>query len=72
MTSFTFSVNGETVTLDVAVDTPLLWALRNMLQMRGTKFGCGRGCCGNPKSSASRLNVFPISGNRCRLCSRQP
>jgi isoquinoline 1-oxidoreductase subunit alpha len=46
MSSFTLSVNGSTRTVDVAPDTPLLWVLRDTLDMRGTKFGCGRGFCG--------------------------
>ena len=40
------SVNGKTVSLDVAPDTPLLWVLRENLQLTGTKFGCGIGQCG--------------------------
>ncbi|HKC48886.1 MAG TPA: hypothetical protein VKB63_14885 [Gemmatimonadales bacterium] len=38
MSSFTLSVNGSTRTVDVAPDTPLLWVLRDTLDMRGTKF----------------------------------
>jgi isoquinoline 1-oxidoreductase alpha subunit len=40
------NINGETKTLDVAEDTPLLWALRDVLGMTGTKFGCGIAQCG--------------------------
>lgn len=39
-------VNGVTRTLDVDPDTPLLWALRDDLNLKGTKFGCGAGLCG--------------------------
>jgi isoquinoline 1-oxidoreductase alpha subunit len=39
-------VNGTPVEVDVAPDTPLLWALRDTLGLRGTKFGCGVGLCG--------------------------
>src|SRR5919198_498697 len=39
-------VNGQTVTVDVAGEMPLLWALRDTLNMKGTKFGCGAGLCG--------------------------
>ena len=39
-------VNGKAVTVDVAPDTPLLWVLRDHLDLRGTKFGCGVGQCG--------------------------
>src|SRR4051794_23034280 len=40
------SVNGQKRSLDIAGDMPLLWALRDVLNMTGTKFGCGRGLCG--------------------------
>ena len=40
------NVNGKAVTLDVAPDTPLLWALRDTLQLTGTKYGCGQALCG--------------------------
>jgi isoquinoline 1-oxidoreductase subunit alpha len=39
-------VNGTTHDLDVADDMPLLWTLRDVLNMTGTKFGCGAGLCG--------------------------
>jgi isoquinoline 1-oxidoreductase alpha subunit len=39
-------VNGKTVQVDAAPDTPLLWALRDHLGMTGTKFGCGASLCG--------------------------
>jgi isoquinoline 1-oxidoreductase alpha subunit len=42
----TLTINGETKTLDVTEDTPLLWALRDVLGMTGTKFGCGIAQCG--------------------------
>jgi isoquinoline 1-oxidoreductase alpha subunit len=42
----TFQVNGRTVAVDVAPDTPLLWVLRDELGLKGTKFGCGIGMCG--------------------------
>ena len=44
--SFTLNVNGETRSVDVEGDTPLLWVLRDMLGMTGTKFGCGIAQCG--------------------------
>ncbi|MER2537692.1 MAG: (2Fe-2S)-binding protein [Azonexus sp.] len=40
------NVNGQPHQLDVAPDTPLLWALRDTLQMTGTKYGCGQALCG--------------------------
>jgi isoquinoline 1-oxidoreductase subunit alpha len=44
--SFTLNVNGETHSVDVQGDTPLLWTLRDVLGMTGTKFGCGIAQCG--------------------------
>lgn len=44
MTAFT--LNGKDVTLDVDPETPLLWVLRDELQLTGTKFGCGVAQCG--------------------------
>ena len=41
-----FELNGQTVTVDVEADTPLLWVIRDSLQLTGTKFGCGIGLCG--------------------------
>ncbi len=43
----TFSVNGNSVTLDVDPDMPLLWALRDHLKLTGTKYGCGIAQCGS-------------------------
>ena len=43
---FTLEVNGRTRTVDVDADTPLLWVLRDDLDLKGTKFGCGVGLCG--------------------------
>jgi isoquinoline 1-oxidoreductase alpha subunit len=44
--AFTIQVNGTTHSLDVDGDTPLLWVLRDVLGMTGTKFGCGIAQCG--------------------------
>jgi isoquinoline 1-oxidoreductase subunit alpha len=41
-----FVVNGQTTTIDVEPEMPLLWALRDELGLVGTKFGCGAGLCG--------------------------
>lgn len=40
------TVNGKTITVDVPQDMPLLWVLRDVLNLRGTKYGCGIGQCG--------------------------
>ena len=39
-------INSQTVTIDAAADLPLLWVLRDLLGMTGTKFGCGMALCG--------------------------
>jgi isoquinoline 1-oxidoreductase subunit alpha len=44
--ALTISVNTKTYTVDVDGDTPLLWVLRDVLGMTGTKFGCGMALCG--------------------------
>lgn len=46
MAAFSFHVNGDNRTVDVEPDTPLLWVLRDHLDLVGTKFGCGIGQCG--------------------------
>jgi isoquinoline 1-oxidoreductase alpha subunit len=44
--SYAITVNGVTRRVDVDDDTPMLWVLRDVLGMTGTKFGCGLGLCG--------------------------
>jgi isoquinoline 1-oxidoreductase alpha subunit len=44
--AFTLKINGGDRTVDVDGDTPLLWVLRDVLGMTGTKFGCGMALCG--------------------------
>jgi isoquinoline 1-oxidoreductase subunit alpha len=44
--AFTIKVNGDTHSVDADGDTPLLWVLRDVLGMTGTKFGCGMALCG--------------------------
>jgi len=44
--AFTVNVNGTRRTVDVDADTPLLWVLRDVLGISGTKFGCGVALCG--------------------------
>lgn len=46
MPSFSLVVNGRKRTVEADGDTPLLWILRDSLELRGTKFGCGMGVCG--------------------------
>lgn len=44
---YTLTINGKTTTVDVPADMPLLWVLRDVLDMPGTKFGCGVAQCGS-------------------------
>ena len=66
----TLRVNGSPREVDVAPDTPLLWVLRDELQLTGTKFGCGIAQCGactvHLGGQAVRACVTPVSavGNR--------
>ena len=46
MPTFTLSVNGVQHRVDADADMPLLWALRDLLRLTGTKYGCGTGVCG--------------------------
>lgn len=46
MTAFTLTVNGHAHAIDTEPDTPLLYVLRDDLQLNGAKFGCGLGQCG--------------------------
>lgn len=63
--SVTFKVNGKSVTPDVPSDMPLLWVLRDVLDLKGTKFGCGISMCGactvHVDGEATRSCVTPVS-----------
>ena len=75
--SYTLTINGRSTTVDVPGDMPLLWAIRDVLQLKGTKFGCGIGQCGactvlvngratrscqTPVSAAANIPVTTIEG----------
>ena len=66
MAQYTINVNGEQKQVDVASDTPLLWVLRDNLNLTGTKFGCGIAQCGSctvhVDGVATRSCSLPISG----------
>lgn len=55
--AITVTINGEKKTIDAETDTPILWVLRDHLQMTGTKFGCGVAQCG---ACTVHLNGQPI------------
>ena len=54
---FQLIVNGQSSTIDVPADMPLLWAIRDVLKLKGTKYGCGIGQCG---ACTVHLNGAPI------------
>jgi isoquinoline 1-oxidoreductase alpha subunit len=58
---YTLNVNGKTTTVDVPADMPLLWVIRDVLNLKGTKFGCGVAQCG-----ACTVNM---GGRAIRSCS---
>jgi len=58
--AFTIKVNGNTHSVDVDGDTPLLWVLRDVLGMTGTKFGCGMALCG-----ACTVHVDGVATRSC-------
>ena len=57
---FNIKVNGKTHSVDVDDDTPLLWVLRDVLGMTGTKFGCGMALCG-----ACTVHVDGVATRSC-------
>lgn len=65
MALFEFTLNGRPQTVDVVPEMPLLWVLRDTLNMTGTKFGCGMSLCGactvHIDGRAARTCVTPIS-----------
>ena len=61
MSKFTLRINQQKYEIDVLPDTPLLWVLRDELQLTGTKFGCGKALCG--------ACTVHLNGTAVRSCS---
>ena len=61
MATYTLKINKKEHQVDVAPDTPLLWVLRDHLNLLGTKYGCGIGQCG--------ACTVHLNGNAVRSCS---
>jgi isoquinoline 1-oxidoreductase alpha subunit len=65
MPNYTLTINGRSRSVTAEADTPLLWVLRDQLQVTGTKFGCGEGICGactvHESGQALRSCLIPIA-----------
>lgn len=61
MPKYTINVNGQQKSVEADADTPMLWVLRDLLDMKGTKFGCGIAQCG--------ACTVHLNGNAVRSCS---
>ena len=63
--AFKITVNGKASTVDVPADTPLLWVIREVLNLPGTKYGCGMSLCGactvHVNGEIARSYVTPIA-----------
>ncbi|MEM9867531.1 MAG: (2Fe-2S)-binding protein [Bacteroidota bacterium] len=66
MPTYQLKVNGVSKTVDVSADTPVLWVLRDHLDLVGTKYGCGIGQCG-----ACTIHVDGVAMRSCSLTPSQ-
>jgi isoquinoline 1-oxidoreductase alpha subunit len=60
--SIAFTLNGSSQTVDAPPEMPLLWVLRDVLDLKGTKFGCGRNFCG-----ACTVHIDGVAQRSCRM-----
>src|SRR5215471_17262193 len=61
--AYKLTVNGKSQTVDVPAEMPLLWVLRDVLKLKGTKFGCGIAACG--------ACTVHLNGKATRSCQTQ-
>jgi len=63
MPEYSFRLNGEATSVEAPEDMPLLWVLRDLLGLTGTKYGCGENVCGSC--------TVHVDGRAVRACSRR-
>ncbi len=61
MKEISFTINGQSKTIETEENVPLLWIIRDVLEMKGTKFGCGKAACG--------ACTIHVNGSAVRSCS---
>ncbi|MEL6193121.1 MAG: (2Fe-2S)-binding protein [Bacteroidota bacterium] len=59
--NITFNINGQSQSVETDGNTPLLWVIRDLLDLKGTKFGCGKAACG--------ACTIHVNGEAIRSCS---
>ena len=59
--NITFNINGQSQSVETDGNTPLLWVIRDLLELKGTKFGCGKAACG--------ACTIHVNGEAIRSCS---